>query len=156
MAKRLPKIVLGAGTLVHREGRLLVVKRAQAPNRGLWAFPGGKVEEGETPMQTAVRETKEEVGLDVEIEGLFDVVTYMLSELGRGDWRQVVLVDYLAKPTDRRVRLNSESSAYRWVLPEELLRLDTTPQMRACADKFAKIWRGVTSGRRSVNPPEAL
>ena len=156
MAKRLPKIVLGAGTLVHREGRLLVVKRAQAPNRGLWAFPGGKVEEGETPMQTAVRETKEEVGLDVEIEGLFDVVTYMPSELGRGDWRQVVLVDYLAKPTDWRVRLNSESSAYRWVLPEELLRLDTTPQMRACADKFAKLWQGVTSGRHSVNPPEAL
>ena len=156
MAKRLPEIVLGAGTLVHKGSRLLVVKRAQAPNRGLWAFPGGKVEEGETPMQTAVRETKEEVGLDVEIEGLFDVVTYMPADLGRGNWREVVLVDYLAKPTKGRVRLNPESSAYRWVLPEELLRLDTTPQMSSCAEKFAKIGRGLPPGRLGVPSPEAL
>ncbi|MCL4355396.1 MAG: NUDIX hydrolase [Nitrososphaerota archaeon] len=141
MAKRLPNILLGAGTLVHRDGRLLVVKRAQAPNRGLWAFPGGKVEEGETPMQAAVRETREEVGLDVEIEGVFDVVTYMPSELGKGKRRQVVLVDYLAKPSGGRVRLNGESTDYRWVVPEELLRLNTTPQMRACAMKFASLGR---------------
>ena len=139
MVKRLPKIVLGAGTVLHKDGRLLVVKRAEAPNRGLWAFPGGKVEVGETPMQAAVRETKEEVGLDVEIEGVFDVVTYMPEELGRGYRRQVVLVDYLAKPNGGRVRLNGESSDYRWVLPDGLKGLDTTQQMRDCAEKFARL-----------------
>ncbi len=139
MAKRPPKIVLGAGTLVHRDGRLLVVKRAEEPNRGLWAFPGGRVEVGETPMQAAVRETKEEVGLDVEIEGVFDVVTYMPEELGKGYRMQVVLVDYLARPNGGRVRLNGESSDYRWVLPDGLKRLDTTQQMRDCAAKFARL-----------------
>ncbi|MDG6982143.1 MAG: NUDIX domain-containing protein [Nitrososphaerota archaeon] len=139
MAKRPPKIVLGAGTLVHRDGRLLVVKRAEEPNRGLWAFPGGRVEVGETPMQAAVRETKEEVGLDVEIEGVFDVVTYMPEELGKGYRMQVVLVDYLARPNGGRVRLNGESSDYRWVLPDGLKRLDTTRQMKECAAKFARL-----------------
>ena len=85
--------MLGAGTVVHRGGRLLVVKRAEDPHRGLWAFPGRKVEAGETPMEAALRETREEVGLDVEIEGIFDVVTYFPNELGKGVRDQVVLVD---------------------------------------------------------------
>ncbi|MDG7010254.1 MAG: NUDIX domain-containing protein [Nitrososphaerota archaeon] len=133
------RIVLGAGTVVHRDGRLLVVKRANDPHRGLWGFPGGRVEAGETPMDAALRETMEEVGLEVEIEGIFDVVTYLPDELGKGMWDQVVLVDYLAKPGGGRVRINDESTAFRWALPSELVRLDTTSQMKACAMKFADM-----------------
>ncbi|MDG6920323.1 MAG: NUDIX domain-containing protein [Nitrososphaerota archaeon] len=139
MARPLPKVVLGAGTVIHRGGRLLVLKRAEEPNRGLWAFPGGKVEVGETPMQAAVRETKEEAGIDVEIQGIFDVVTYKPWELGTGNRWQLVVVNYLAKPNRGRVSLNAESSDYRWVLPDELMGLDTTPQMRGCAEKFARL-----------------
>ncbi|MDG6985409.1 MAG: NUDIX domain-containing protein [Nitrososphaerota archaeon] len=136
-------IVLGAGTVVHRRGKMLVVKRARDPNVGMWAFPGGRVEVGESPMDAALRETREEVGLVVESEGLFDVVTYFgrgrkkLPGLPHGS--QVVVVDYLAKPTRGRVVLNEESSDYRWVTPSELETLYTTPQMRACARKFAEM-----------------
>ena len=125
--------------MIHRKGRMLVVKRAEDPHRGLWAFPGGKVEAGETPMEAALRETMEEVGLDVEIEGVFDVVTYLPRELGKGTRSQVVLVDYLARPLGGKVRINGESSEFRWVLPSELDLMDTTPQMRACARKFAEV-----------------
>ena len=137
-------IVLGAGTVVHRRGKMLVVKRARNPDRGLWAFPGGRVERGESPMEAAIRETREEVGLVVESEGLFEVVTYLPSE-GHGRLRsrprrsQVVIVDYLAKPSGGKVVLNGESSEYRWVTPRELVALDTTPQMRDCAKKFANL-----------------
>jgi 8-oxo-dGTP diphosphatase len=132
-------IVLGAGTVVHRKGRMLVVKRAEAPNLGFWAFPGGRVEQGETPMEAAVRETREEVGLEVKVEGIFDVVTYFPSELGKGRWDQVVLVDYLAKPISGKVVINKESADFRWILPDEMKDLKTTPQMKACAQKFADL-----------------
>ena len=134
-----PEIVLGAGTVVHRRGKMLVVKRAEPPHLGLWAFPGGKVEEGESPLEAAVRETEEEVGLKVKVEGIFDVVTYLPDQLGDADWKQVVLIDYLAKPVGGRVVLNDESSDFRWVSPGELEGLDTTPQMRACARRFGHM-----------------
>jgi 8-oxo-dGTP diphosphatase len=138
------EIVLGAGTVVHRKGKMLVVKRANEPHRGLWAFPGGRVESGESPLEAALRETREEVGLDVEIEGVFDVVTYLpgrpeSSRPGRPPKSQVVIVDYLAKPTAGKVKLNAESSDYRWVSPRELDALDTTPQMKACARRFVAL-----------------
>lgn len=113
-----------------------MVKRAEPPHLGLWSFPGGMVEEGESPLEAAVRETKEEVGLKVEVEGVFDVVTYLPSQLGKGDWKQVVIVDYLARSAGGRVALNPESSDFRWVTPKELEGLDTTAQMRGCARRF--------------------
>jgi len=49
---------------VVRDGRVLLVRRARPPSQGLYAFPGGKVEAGETLEQAALRELKEETGLE--------------------------------------------------------------------------------------------
>jgi 8-oxo-dGTP diphosphatase len=131
--------VLGAGTVIHRRGRMLVIKRAEEPHLGLWTYPGGMVEKGESPAEAAEREALEEVGLEVEIEDVFYVASYLPAELGRGRWNQVVVIDYLAKPVGGRVVLNGESSGFRWVLPSEMDALETTPQMRSCAKKFAAL-----------------
>ncbi|THA75532.1 NUDIX hydrolase [Streptomyces sp. A0642] len=47
-------------------GRVLMIRRREREGKLLWAFPGGGIEAGESPEQTAVRETSEEVGLEVE------------------------------------------------------------------------------------------
>ncbi|MFD3538637.1 NUDIX hydrolase [Streptomyces sp. NPDC058662] len=54
-----------AGAVVVLEGRVLLVKRLVAEGQLSWQFPAGKVEPGETFEEAAVRETKEEAGLDV-------------------------------------------------------------------------------------------
>jgi 8-oxo-dGTP diphosphatase len=61
------KIVLVAAcALIDADGRVLIAQRPEGkPMAGLWEFPGGKVERGERPEQTLIRELKEEVGIVV-------------------------------------------------------------------------------------------
>ncbi len=63
-------VQVAANVAVEREDELLLVKLNYGPRSGRWALPGGLVEDDETPENAAVRETEEETGLRVEIEGL--------------------------------------------------------------------------------------
>jgi ADP-ribose pyrophosphatase YjhB (NUDIX family) len=58
--------------VVERDGAILLVLRKYPPRRGYWCLPAGFVEVGESPSESAVREVREETGLDVAIEGLID------------------------------------------------------------------------------------
>lgn len=59
-------VVVAACALVDGDGRVLLAKRPKGrPLEGLWEFPGGKVEERETPEQALIRELKEELAIDV-------------------------------------------------------------------------------------------
>ena len=68
-------VQIGANTIVEREGSVLLVKVNYGPRNGRWALPGGLVEDDETPDAAAIRETEEETGFVVELDGL--LTTYM-------------------------------------------------------------------------------
>jgi ADP-ribose pyrophosphatase YjhB (NUDIX family) len=55
---------LGALAVVPRGGEVILVARGKEPNRGMWGFPGGHVELGETGLEAAVRELREETGVE--------------------------------------------------------------------------------------------
>jgi ADP-ribose pyrophosphatase YjhB (NUDIX family) len=69
-----PKIV--AITIPVRDGRVLLTRRAIHPAHGLWTFPGGYVDWGESVEDAARREMREEVGLDLAPEGLVGIYSY--------------------------------------------------------------------------------
>jgi 8-oxo-dGTP diphosphatase len=54
------------GAAIVDDGRVLVAQRSGGPYRGLWEFPGGKVEPGERPEETLIRELREELGIAVK------------------------------------------------------------------------------------------
>jgi 8-oxo-dGTP diphosphatase len=76
--------------VLDSDGRLLLVRRANDPGRGLWSLPGGRVEPGESDEAAVVREVREETGLDVMTGrlvgrvqlGNYDVGDYACSVVG--------------------------------------------------------------------------
>ncbi len=70
MAADLPATVIGCSNLIARGGRYLLVQESKEPARSLFNLPAGKPELGETLSEAAVREAREETGLDVEVEYL--------------------------------------------------------------------------------------
>lgn len=69
-----PKVV--AGAIPQKDGKVVLLRRNIEPARGRWTFPAGYVELGESVAEAAIRETKEEVGLDIEIASLLNVYSY--------------------------------------------------------------------------------
>ncbi len=67
-----PRIVIG--TIAHWEGKILLCKRAIEPRYGYWTLPAGFMECGESTSEGALRETLEEAGAKVELDGLFSVI----------------------------------------------------------------------------------
>lgn len=67
-----PKVA--AAALVEQEGKVLLVRRANDPKRGLWTLPAGFVDAGEDPERAVERECLEETGLSVQVIGLVDVI----------------------------------------------------------------------------------
>jgi 8-oxo-dGTP diphosphatase len=109
------------------DGRLLLVRRLNAPREGLWAVPGGKVEFGETLAESARREVKEETGLEVEI----GEVIWVGETLGPGDppaWHYV-LVDFMGTVVGGHLEAGDDAAEVAWFSLTDARDLPLTPTM---------------------------
>lgn len=70
-----PKVAVGT-IIESNDNRLVLVRRAIDPGYGLWVFPGGYVDRGEEITAAAIREAREEAGLDVRLHDLLDIYSY--------------------------------------------------------------------------------
>ena len=131
--------LVGVGALIHdADGRILLIKRRFEPNKGKWSLPGGLLETGERLVDGSRREVREELGVELEIEGMFQVSEELIRD-GAGKTRfHFVLVDFLASlaPRDAKVTLNEESESFSWWTPDEVAGLETTGNTRAIVEKY--------------------
>jgi len=118
--------MVGVGVLIRDEDRYLIVKRAAEPDAGLWSIPGGLVEVGEGTKEAAVREAKEETGLEVDIVDVLGVVDKIVRDDASRIKYHFVIIDYLAEPRSGFMRAASDALEARWVRAEELPNFDLT------------------------------
>jgi 8-oxo-dGTP diphosphatase len=89
---------VGVGTLIIKESQLLLLKRLNVHGAGTWSTPGGHLDFGETPAACAIREVKEETGVDIanvrfigitndifEAEGLHYITLWMAGDYLSGE-----------------------------------------------------------------------
>jgi ADP-ribose pyrophosphatase YjhB (NUDIX family) len=106
--------LVGVGAVVVQEGRALLVRRGSEPLKGHWTLPGGMLELGETLVEGAVREVREETGLEVEPVELIEVLDRIHRDGGRVRYHYVI-ADYLCWVTGGHLRAASDADAVRWV-----------------------------------------
>jgi 8-oxo-dGTP diphosphatase len=122
---KLPKtpLIVVAAALVDRDGRLLVQQRPEGLSMaGLWEFPGGKLESGETPEAALIRELDEELAIDVD-HACLAPACFASDTLGD---KHLLLLLYVCRKW-RGTPVAQHASALRWVRPVELHGLAMPP-----------------------------
>jgi 8-oxo-dGTP diphosphatase len=112
--------IMGVGAIVVGEKGVLLARRDKNPGEGLWSIPGGAVELGETQEQAAVRETKEETGVDCDVIDFVDTVDLVTKDsLGRVQYH-FILNYFLARALTYETRPELPSGEVKWFHPDHL------------------------------------
>ncbi len=124
-------VVAASAVVTDGVGRILLQRRT---DNGLYALPGGAMDLGESLPATAVREVREETGLDVEITGLVGTYTdpRHIIAYSDGEVRQQFNVCFTARVLGGALRISDESTDLRFVDPEDIpnLPLHHTQRLR--------------------------
>ena len=118
---------LAVSAAIFRDGRVLVVRRAQAPAAGSWTLPGGRVELGETLVAAVTREVLEETTLAIRVKGLAGYREMILEQAVEGRGRHFVILPFAAEWVSGEVKLNEELGDFSWSTLSEIADLPTTP-----------------------------
>lgn len=116
--------------VVNDAGDILLIRRSDNDN---WALPGGAIDLGESVSQAAVRETKEETGIDCEIIGLVGIYSdpkHIILYTSNGEARQEFSIVLTARPIGGRRTPSEESTEVRWVSPSDIQHYGIDISMR--------------------------
>ena len=104
-----PKVAVG--TIIRTsDDRIVLVRRAIEPGYGLWVFPGGYVDRGEEVTRAAIREAREEAGLDVELQRLINIYSYA----------QLIVIVYAARAIGGALCVDEECLEARLFEPADI------------------------------------
>tara|TARA_B100000989_G_C19514126_1_gene460712 strand:+ start:77 stop:526 length:450 start_codon:yes stop_codon:yes gene_type:complete len=115
-------LLVSAAALIDRDGRVLLAQRAKGrPMAGLWEFPGGKIESGETPETALIRELKEELGINTAASCLAPLSFASHSYEKSDNWAafHLLMMLYVCRRWQGRPQA-IEGGALKWVRPQQL------------------------------------
>jgi len=128
--------LVGAGAVVIKGGKILLIKRAFPPGQGLWSIPGGLVEVGEKVSAAAEREAEEETGVKVQVLELINVFDMIDHDADGKVQYHYVLADFLAKPVGGKEEPSDEVTEMKWVAWDEAKGMDLTKTARKALEEL--------------------
>jgi mutator protein MutT len=128
-------VELASSAILVRNGRILMIRRKNAPSYDMFAFPGGRAEPGETPDQTALREFEEETGIRAHNPKLFATYDLISENPGRHFFLSVFLIE--ANATDIAEARDDAADA-GWYTTAEIRTLHTPPSVIDCVERIER------------------
>ena len=159
---------VGVGAVIVQDNRVLLIRRGQPPLLGEWSLPGGVLECGETLRDAAIRESREETGMVVEVGEMLGVYERIIRSEGRDDRSDVrndggrscvrnddgrskdarsndarvryhyVLIDFLCRPVAGELKAGSDAAEAGWFSQEEL------PSLKLAYDANDVVRKGLS------------
>ena len=127
-------MIVVVAALIEREGKLLVCQRRRGDTFGLmWEFPGGKLQDGETPAQGLARELREELGIDADVGAELFRTRHRYAELS-----EPIELIFLAAKVDASKICNIVFERMEWRAPSTLPELNFLPADREFIAKLAR------------------
>ena len=119
------------GVACFRGDDVLLIRRGQPPRVGEWSIPGGRIEWGAAAAAAALRELREDTGVDAELVGLVDVVDGLFRARTDGIvWGHYVLIDYAARWLSGEARAGDDAAEAQFVAPDALAALPLWDETR--------------------------
>ncbi|MFP4035476.1 MAG: NUDIX hydrolase, partial [Desulfovermiculus sp.] len=113
--------VVAVGGVLIQDKRILLVKRGQAPSKGLWTIPGGKVELGENLKQAVVREMREEIGLQVRAGELVTHFEFIEADEQNRVRYHYVIMDFWVQRIQGTLRPGDDVQEAAWFGLQDLV-----------------------------------
>ena len=121
--------LVAVGAVVVKDGKVLLVLRAQEPNYGRWSIPGGVVELGETLAQAAAREVREECQVEIAMDGILSTFDLIQRDENGNIRYHYLLIDVRASYLSGNPTPGTDALESRWVSEAELEELDIIPRL---------------------------
>ena len=125
------KTIKVVAAIIKKNDRIFATQRGYGDFKDGWEFPGGKVEEGETPQEALMREIREELAADIRVGELFDTVEYDYPEF------HLSMKCYICELVSEEMVLK-EHEAARWLTASDLGTVDWLPADRGLIDELKK------------------
>ena len=125
------KSVKVVAAVIRQNGRIFATQRGYGSYKGWWEFPGGKIEQGETPQNALRREIREELDTEIEVGSLISKIEYDYPEF------HLVMDCFWCTVRSGKLKLLEAEDA-RWLSKEELLSVKWLPADLSILDKIAK------------------
>lgn len=130
--------LVGVGVILIRDCQILLVKRGHEPNKGLWSIPGGLIKLGETAEEAAIREVKEETGLEVSIGAVAGIFNVIIKDADSKIKYHYVIIDYFGEVVGGTLQPGTDVTDVKWFEFNELDKIETAPTVRKAIEMFCK------------------
>jgi 8-oxo-dGTP diphosphatase len=129
MYKKIQKV--SAKAIIERDGKVLLVKDP----KGIWELPGGRIEHGEEPRQSLIRELNEELGWSkITIKKIVDIWSFTSKVENRHN--HFIILVYSCTSDEKKINQNDEYTEYKWVPIQEIKKLNMRDGYKKSVKKY--------------------